>query len=87
MGLPLLIAKKEGIKICPDDYKVGWLMKDDTWMIWGSCKDLKEALKCARDTINEKGEREVYLSSVPLNKKLTLEQILNLENITLSFSS
>ncbi len=84
MKLPILISKKEGQKICPDDYKVGWLMKDDTqglWMIWGSCKDLKTALKCAKDTINEKGKREVYLSSVPLNKHLTLEQVLNLEKI------
>lgn len=88
--LPLLIAKKEGAKICQDDYKVGWLMKDDTqglWMIWGSCKDLKAALKCAKDTIEGKGKREVYISSIPLNKNLTLEQILNLENITLSFGS
>lgn len=88
MGLPILIAKKEGMKICPDDYKIGWLMKDDLsgfWMIWGSCKDLKTALKCAKDTIKEKGEREVYLSSTPLPKSLNLEQILNLENITASF--
>ena len=63
-------------------------MKDNTqglWMIWGSCKDLKTALKCAKDTINEKGEREVYFSNVPLNKHIKLEQILNLENITASF--
>lgn len=88
MSLPILIAKKEGIKICPDDYKIGWLMKDDfqgLWMTWGSCKDFKAAIDCARDIIREKGEREVYIASVPLSKNLTLEQILNLENITLSF--
>lgn len=86
--LPILISKKEGQTICPNDYKIGWLMKDNVegyWMIWGSCKDLKTALNCARDTIKEKGEREVYLSSVPLNKQLTLGQVLILENITLSF--
>lgn len=88
MGLPMLISKKEGQKISPDDYKVGWLMKDDTqgyWMVWGSCKDLKTALNCARDTIKEKGKREVYLSSVPLDKHLTVAQVLNLEDISLSF--
>ena len=88
MALPVLIAKKEGMKICPDDYKIGWLIKDETrglWMVWGSCKDLKSALDCARDTIKEKGEREVYLSSIPLDKHLTLNQIVNLENITASF--
>ena len=90
MNLPLLIAKQKDIKICPDDYKIGWLMKDDfqgLWMIWGSCKDLKSALNCAREIIKEKGERKVYLSSIPLEKNLTLEQILNLENITSSFSN
>ena len=88
MGLPILISKKEDMKILPDDYKVGWLMKDNLsglWIIWGSCKDLNTALKCAKDVIKEKGEREVYLSSVPLSKNLNLEQILNLENITPSF--
>jgi|GEM_PF-5884746 len=88
MNLPILIAKKEGMKICPDDYKIGWLMKDDSqglWMTWGSCKNFKTAMDCARDTIKEKGEREVYTASVPLPKNLTLEQILNLENITASF--
>ena len=35
-------------------------------------------------TIKEKGAKEVYLSSVPLDKNLTLEQTLNLENITAS---
>ena len=76
------------MKICPDDYKVGWLMKDATkgyWMIWGSCKDLESALNCARETIKENGEREVYLSTIPLEKELTLLQIVNLENITASF--
>ena len=89
MNLPLLIAKQKYIKICHDDYKIGWLMKDDFhgfWMIFGSCKDLKSALNCAREIIKEKGERKVYLASVPLERSLTLEQILNLENITISFN-
>lgn len=88
MELPILIAKKEGQNICPDDYKVGWLMKNETqglWLIWGSCKDLNTALKCVKDTIKEKGEREIYLSSIPLDKHLTLNQLVNLENITASF--
>lgn len=88
MKAPILIAKKEGTKVCPNDYKIGWLIKDDAkgaWMIWGSSKDLKSALECAKDTIKEKGEREVYLSSMPLGSYLTLEQILNLENISTSF--
>lgn len=89
MSLPILIAKKEGMKICPDDYKIGWLMKDDfqgLWMAWGSCKDFKTAIECAKNTIQEKGKREVYIASVPLPKNLNLEQILNLENITASFN-
>ncbi len=88
MKISILISKKEGIKVCPDDYKIGWLYQDDKeayWSVWGSCKDFKAALKCARDTINKKGEKEVYLSSILLDKHLTLEQMLNLENITESF--
>ena len=89
MKLPILVARKEGQKICPNDYKIGWLMKDDIqgfWITWGSCKDLETALKCARDVIDKKGKREVYLSSIPLSENLTLNQIVNLEDITKSFN-
>ncbi|CAI3571432.1 hypothetical protein [Clostridium neonatale] len=88
LKVSILISRRENEVICPEDYKIGWLYQDDKqqsyWSVWGSAKNLKCALDCARITIKEKGAKEVYLSSVPLDKNLTLEQNLNLENITAS---
>ena len=88
LKVSILISKRKNQVICPEDYKIGWLYQDDKqqsyWSIWGSAKDLKNALNYARKTIQEKGNKEVYLSSVALDKNLTLEQTLNLENITAS---
>ena len=90
LKVSILISKRVRVNqvICPEDYKIGWLYQDDKlqsyWSIWGSAKDLKSALNCARKAIQEKGNKEVYLSSVALDNNLTLEQALNLENITAS---
>ncbi|MHC1683701.1 MAG: hypothetical protein AB6733_12205 [Clostridiaceae bacterium] len=86
MALPLLISKKEGQKICPNDYKLGWLIRDDEqtyWTIWGSSKDKEASLRCARDVVNRQGERDVYLSEIPLSEHLTKEQLLALKKITI----
>lgn len=82
MVLQILISKQKNQRICPDDYKIGWLAIDETkgyWMIWGSCSSKENALKCARDTIKQKGERDIFISDQPLEKFLTLEQINNLK--------
>ena len=89
MKISILISKKENQVICKDDYKIGWLYQGDGqsyWSTWGSFKNLECALKGVKNVLEEKGEREVYLSDVRLNNgMLTLEQVLNLENITASF--
>lgn len=84
MALPILISKQKNQRICPDDYKIGWLMKDKEkgyWMIWGSCSNKQNALKYAKDTIKQKGEREIFVSDELLEKFLTLEQINNFKKI------
>lgn len=88
LKVSILISRRKNQVICPEYYAIGWLCQDDKqqsyWSVWGCAKDLKRALNCARMTIEEKGYKEVYLSNVPLDKNLTLEQALNLENITQS---
>jgi hypothetical protein len=86
MHLPLLISKANWIKLkmFQNDYKIGYLLKDDNkcyWTTWGSCKDLESALKCVKDFIKEKGEREVYLSDIPLDKNISLEQFKTLKRL------
>jgi hypothetical protein len=81
MALPLLIAKKKNNVVCPNDYKVGWLFQDDKeayWMIWGSSKNKEVALSCAKDVLNNNGDRDVFISNIPLSEHPTLEQINNL---------
>ena len=81
MALPLLIAKKEHQLICPDDYKLGWLSRDDDggyWMIWGSCKDKETALSAAKEVLEKQGNRDVFISEMPLLRHLTKEQVKNL---------
>jgi len=71
MGLPILLAKDKNAKIMKDDYKIGWLTQDEKswlWIVWGSYKDLDAAIKCANDTIKEKGDRPIYISDEPLSK-------------------
>jgi hypothetical protein len=85
MALPLLIAKKEGQIICPDDYKLGWLFKDDKegyWMIWGSSKNKESALQVAKEVIEQKGKRDIFISDIPIPKTLTIEQVNQLNKIT-----
>jgi hypothetical protein len=69
--LPLLIAKQKGAKILKDDYKLGWLIQDETgylWTVWGSSNNLENAKKVAKQVIEEKGSRMVYLSEVPIER-------------------
>lgn len=71
MNLPILIAKARNAIICKDQYKIGWLVKQGHewfWVVWGAAKDLDSAIRCAKLTIKEKGERAVYLSENPLLK-------------------
>ena len=84
MALPLLIARRKGDKFFPTDYKLGWLYKDDKegyWQVWGSCKDRNIALKCAKDVIEKKGERDIFISDEPIPINLTIEQINELKKI------
>ena len=84
MPLPILISKQKNQRICPDEYKIGWLMKDEEkgyWMIWGSCRSKEIALKCAKDEIRIKGKRDVFISDEPLEKFLSLEQIKKLKKV------
>lgn len=71
MIMPILIAKDRNAKILKDDYKIGWLNRDENewlWIVWGSAANLEKAIMCAEDTIRQKGERPVYLSETPLIK-------------------
>lgn len=84
MALPLLISKQEGQLICPDDYKLGWLLQDEKeayWSIWGSSKDKEHALSAAKDVLNKQGDRDVFISDIPLSQYLTKEQIKILKKV------
>lgn len=84
MIVPLLISKKEGEKILPNEYKLGWLFKYEDkgyWMIWGSSKNKETALQCVKDVIKQ-GKRDVFISDLPLTEHLTIEQISALKQIT-----
>lgn len=85
MALPLLIAKKQGRKILKDDYVLGWLMQDDKegyWTTWGASKNKELALKVAREVVETKGDRDIYITDEPLPEWLTKEQIEKLTKIT-----
>lgn len=78
--LPLLISKEDNQTIRKDDYKLGWLFKDENgnkayWMTWGSSANLESALKVAQEVIEEKGRRDVFISDTPLTKNPTAEQV------------
>lgn len=85
MILPILIAKDRNAIILKDDYKIGWLNRDGNewlWIVWGSASSLENAIKCANDTIKQKGERPIYFSEIPLIKgnivqteKLVIKQL------------
>lgn len=85
MALPILLAKDRNAKFLKDDYKIGWLNKEEEkwlWIVWGSASSLENAVKCANDTIIQKGERPIFLSEKPLIKasivqteKLSLKQL------------
>ena len=82
MKTSILISKKANMKVFADDYKIGWLATDDDqglWLVFGSSKDLKMAIECAKDTIRKMGHKDVYLSEEKLDKFLTKEQIISLK--------
>jgi hypothetical protein len=84
MAVPLLISKKKGQKILSNDYKLGWLFKNEDkayWMVWGSSKDKETALQCAKDVIEKQGKRDIFISDSPLTEYLTIEQISALKQI------
>ena len=84
MAVPILISKQKGRKIFKDDYLIGWLRKDEDkgyWMTWCGFSSKEKALKCAREQIEEKGERDIFISDEPLETFLTLEQINNLKKL------
>jgi hypothetical protein len=67
----LLIAQQKGAKILKDDYKLGWLLQDETgyyWMVLGSSKTLELAMKCAKELIEQKGPMTVYVSDAPITR-------------------
>lgn len=69
MSMSLLIAKDKNAKFLKDDYKLGWIMEDDKsiyWMVWGSSKDYETAISAAKDTLNQKGNRKVFVSDEPI---------------------
>lgn len=83
-SLPILLAKDKNAKILKDDYKIGWLVQDEKswlWIVWGSCKDLDTAIKCAKDTIEKKGDRPVYISDKPLSKDGVQTDNLNIRQL------
>jgi len=84
MSMPILLAKDRNAKFFKDDYKIGWLMQDGKswlWIVWGSCKDLDTAIKCADDTIKEKGDRPIYVSDEPLSKDGVQTDKLNIRQL------
>jgi 23S rRNA maturation-related 3'-5' exoribonuclease YhaM len=86
MELPLLIAKQKDAKILKDDYKLGWLFQDDTcylWTVWGSSNNLENAMKVAKQVIEEKGNRKVYLSKIPLKRDEVVDGSLVAEEINI----
>ena len=86
MALPLLISKQTEQIILPNDYKLGWLIKDDKegyWIIWGSSSTKENALNVARQIINEKGEMDIYVSDNHLPKTLTKDHLGELKKANL----
>lgn len=76
MSLPILLAKDREAKILKDDYKIGWLKREDEgwlWMTWGSAETLDKAIKIANEVVQEKGERPIYLSEIPLIKQIVIQ--------------
>lgn len=85
MVLPILIAQDRNAKFMKDDYKIGWLQRQDSewlWIVWGSAVNLEKAIMCANDTISKKGERPIYLSETPLIKgNIVQSEELNLKQV------
>jgi hypothetical protein len=69
---PLLIAKQKDARFLKDDYKLGWLFRDENsylWVVWGSSRNLENALKVAKQVVTEKANGTVvYLSETTLEK-------------------
>jgi 23S rRNA maturation-related 3'-5' exoribonuclease YhaM len=82
--LPLLIAQQKNAKFLKDDYKLGWLFQDNTgyiWTVWGSSNNFENAVKVAKQVIDEQGKRTVYLSKTPLERDKAVYEPLSLEEI------
>jgi hypothetical protein len=77
LALPLLIAKDKNAKFLKDDYKLGWIMEDDTqiyWTVWGSSKDYKTAISAAKNVLNQKGDRKVFVSDNPVPRNCVINK-------------
>jgi hypothetical protein len=84
--LPLLIAQQKNARFLKDDYKLGWLFQDNTgylWTVWGSSNNFENAMKVAKQVINEQGDRTVYISKTPLERDKAIYEPLTLEEIKL----
>jgi hypothetical protein len=76
---PLLIAKQKDAKFCKDDYKLGWLYSDDTgycWSTWGSTTTIKNALKIAKESVENAALRKIYLSETPIVRGIVVHEEL-----------
>ena len=85
--LPLLIAQQKNARFLKEDYKLGWLFQDDTgylWTVWGSTSNFENAIKIAKQVINEQGERIVYLSKTPIERDKAVYEPLSLEEIDMA---
>jgi len=83
---PLLIAKQKDARFLKDDYKLGWLFRDETgylWVVWGSSNCIENALKIAKQVVSEKANStKVYLSEIPLERdKAIYEEMPKLKEI------
>ena len=85
---PILISKMKNQVICPNDYKIGWLVvprqsdkRQVRWLKWGSFSSKEKALKCAKETIENHGERDIFVSEEPLELNINLEQVAKFKKI------
>jgi hypothetical protein len=77
MPLPLLIAKDKNAKFLKNDYKLGWILEDDEsfyWSVWGSSKDYDTAMSAAKDLLNQKGYRKIFVSNNPIPKECIISK-------------
>jgi hypothetical protein len=84
---PLLIARQKDAKFCKDDYKLGWLYSDNTgyyWSVWGSTTTIENALKIAKENVENTASRKIYLSEIPIEKGVVVhDDIPEFKELTL----